>query len=75
MVRKNTERALAQGSALAAREIKDLISNSLQTVDEGTTLVNHAGETMDKIVASISNVTQIMSGMASASSEQSAGVA
>ena len=68
-------RALAHRSAQAAKEIKGLITDSLDTIDQGTTQVNHAGTTMDEIVASISRVNEIMSSMASASTEQSTGIA
>lgn len=67
-------RALAQRSAEAAKEIKGLISTSLQTIHDGTTQVNRAGNTMDNIVTSISRVTGIMAGIATASAEQTQGI-
>ena len=67
-------RNLAQRSATAAKEIKTLIDDSVQKVDEGTALVNKAGKTMDEIVDSIKHVTEIMSDITSASKEQSAGI-
>jgi methyl-accepting chemotaxis protein len=67
-------RSLAQRSAQAAGEIKDLINNTVQQVHAGSELVNQAGSTMDEVVASIQRVTSIMSEIASASSEQTAGI-
>jgi methyl-accepting chemotaxis protein len=67
-------RSLAQRSAQAAGEIKDLINNTVQQVQAGSELVNQAGSTMDEVVASIRRVTSIMSEIASASSEQTAGI-
>jgi methyl-accepting chemotaxis protein len=67
-------RALAQRSASAAREIKTLISDSVERVEQGTALVDRAGETMTEIVQSIQRVTDIMGEISSASSEQSSGV-
>ncbi len=67
-------RSLAQRSADAAREIKTLISASVERVEHGTTLVDQAGVTMTEIVASIARVTDIMGEISAASSEQSTGV-
>jgi methyl-accepting chemotaxis protein-1 (serine sensor receptor) len=67
-------RGLAQRSADAAREIKTLISASVERVEHGTALVDRAGTTMTEIVASISRVTDIMGEISAASSEQSSGV-
>ena len=67
-------RTLAQRSADAAREIKALITTSVERVDAGTRQVGEAGATMDEIVASIRRVTVIMAGISAASVEQSAGV-
>jgi methyl-accepting chemotaxis protein len=67
-------RSLAQRSAEAAREIKTLISASVERVEQGTHLVDQAGVTMSEIVTSINRVTDIMGEISSASSEQSAGV-
>ncbi|MFA6921272.1 MAG: methyl-accepting chemotaxis protein [Gallionella sp.] len=67
-------RNLAQRSAAAAREIKTLIGDSVEKVEDGSRLVAEAGQTMDEIVSSIRRVTDIMSGITSASREQSAGI-
>ncbi len=67
-------RNLAQRSAAAAKDIKQLINDSVDKVDTGSRLVNEAGNTMDEIVASITRVTDIMSEITAASSEQSAGI-
>ncbi|MCO4859633.1 methyl-accepting chemotaxis protein [Herbaspirillum sp. WGmk3] len=67
-------RNLAQRSAAAAKEIKELIDNSVSKVDAGSTLVNQAGSTMDEVVASVQRVTEIIAGISTASQEQSAGV-
>jgi methyl-accepting chemotaxis protein len=67
-------RSLAQRSADAAKEIKTLISASVERVEQGTQLVDQAGVTMSEIVASIGRVTDIMGEISTASSEQSAGV-
>ncbi len=64
-------RSLAQRSAGAAKEIKTLIGDSVQKVEAGSTLVAQAGSTMEQIVASIRRVTDIMSEITAASSEQS----
>ena len=67
-------RNLAQRSASAAKEIKALIEDSVCKVDAGSELVNDAGKTMDAIVSSVEHVTDIMSEIAAASQEQSAGI-
>jgi methyl-accepting chemotaxis protein len=67
-------RSLAQRSAEAAREIKTLITASVERVDQGSTLVNLAGKTMEEIVASIGRVSGIVGEISAASSEQSTGV-
>jgi methyl-accepting chemotaxis protein len=67
-------RNLAQRSAAAAKEIKQLISNSTEKVEGGTRLVEEAGKTMEEIVASVKRVTDIMAEISSASTEQSAGI-
>lgn len=67
-------RALAQRSAAAAREIKDLIDTSVATTRAGNELVAEAGSTMQETVASIKRVTDIMSEITSASQEQSVGI-
>ncbi|MDP2759712.1 MAG: methyl-accepting chemotaxis protein [Sideroxyarcus sp.] len=67
-------RNLAQRSAAAAKEIKTLIGNSVETVEGGSKLVAQAGQTMEEIVGSIKRVTDIMSEITAASVEQSAGI-
>jgi len=67
-------RNLAQRSAAAAKEIKELIGNSVEKVDAGTKLVDEAGKTMDEIVTSVKRVTDIMSEITAASQEQSGGI-
>ena len=68
-------RSLAQRSAEAAKEIKGLIGASVERVEQGTALVDQAGETMTEIVTAIKRVTDIMGEISAASTEQSAGVA
>ncbi|WP_059923632.1 methyl-accepting chemotaxis protein [Burkholderia stagnalis] len=67
-------RTLAQRSASAAREIKDLIETSVSHVQAGSELVLDAGRTMGEVVRSVKRVTDIMGEIASASVEQSAGI-
>jgi methyl-accepting chemotaxis protein len=67
-------RSLAQRSASAAKEIKALIVDSVEKVDAGGKLVDDAGKTMSEIVASVKRVADIMSEIAAASAEQSAGI-
>lgn len=67
-------RNLAQRSASAAKEIKELIGTSVERVDAGGRLVAQAGTTMDEIVESVKRVTDIMAEIAFASQEQSAGI-
>lgn len=68
-------RNLAQRSASAAREIKDLISTSVERVNAGTALVRTAGSTMDEIVGSVKHVTELISDISSASAEQAHNIA
>ena len=68
-------RSLAQRSADAAKEIKGLITDSVERVAQGTALVDEAGTTMTEVVGSIKRVTDIMGEISAASTEQSAGVA
>ncbi|MBC7941539.1 MAG: MCP four helix bundle domain-containing protein [Chitinophagaceae bacterium] len=68
-------RSLAQRSAEAAKQIKVLISASVERVAHGTALVDQAGHTMEEIVASIKRVSDIVGEISSASVEQSSGVA
>jgi len=67
-------RSLAQRSAVAAKEIKVLIQDSLRKVDAGSALVNRSGETLLGIVGSVKRVTDIVGEIAAASGEQSAGI-
>jgi methyl-accepting chemotaxis protein len=68
-------RNLAQRSSAAALEIKHLIGASVEKVQEGSALVEHAGVTMREVVASVRRVTDIMGEITSASQEQSTGIA
>ncbi|MEO8342430.1 MAG: methyl-accepting chemotaxis protein, partial [Gallionella sp.] len=67
-------RNLAQRSAAAAKEIKSLIDDSVSNVDTGSRQVDQAGATMQEIVTAVKRVTDIMSEIAAASNEQSAGI-
>jgi len=67
-------RSLAQRSAAAAKEIKELIDDSVDKVGSGSKLVEQAGVTMSDIVDSVQRVTQIVGNIADASEEQSAGI-
>ncbi len=67
-------RNLAQRSATAAKEIKDLISESGEKVTTGGKLVNQSGDTLSSIVASVKEVESIVSEIAVASQQQSAGI-
>lgn len=67
-------RTLAQRSATAAREIKQLIADSVGKVEQGSGLVDRAGKTMDEIVGSVNHVVGIIAEISSASNEQSAGL-
>ncbi|MEA9565207.1 methyl-accepting chemotaxis protein [Xanthomonas sp. WHRI 8932A] len=67
-------RTLAQRSSGAAKEIKDLIDDSVHRVAEGSALVHTAGKTMSEVVASVQRVTDIMGEISAASQEQSAGI-
>ncbi|TFW71873.1 diguanylate cyclase [Methylotenera oryzisoli] len=67
-------RSLAQRSASAAKEIKELITDSVNKTAEGTKQVENAGATMQEIVTSVQRVTNIMGEIAAASVEQSSGI-
>ncbi len=67
-------RSLAQRSSQAAKDIKDLITNSSSQVQEGVGLVNQAGTSLNEILASIKQVAEIVAQIASASQEQSTGI-
>jgi methyl-accepting chemotaxis protein len=70
----NEVRSLAKRSADSAKEIKDLISSSVERVDQGTVLVDRAGATMQEIVSAIKRVSDIVAEISAASVEQSTGV-
>ncbi len=67
-------RSLAQRCAAAAKEIKGLISDSVEKVEAGNRLVDQAGRTMQEVVASVKRVADIMAEISAASREQSAGI-
>ena len=67
-------RTLAQRSAAAAKEIKELIGDSVNRVDAGSLLVDEAGATMQQVVTSVQAVTSILDEIAAASQEQSSGI-
>ena len=67
-------RNLAQRSAGAAKEIKELIGDSVAKVDAGAVLVDEAGTTMGQIVDSVKKVADIMAEISAASIEQNAGI-
>jgi methyl-accepting chemotaxis protein len=67
-------RNLAQRSAAAAKEIKDLIGASVEKVDAGNLLAEQAGKAIGEVVASVERITHIMSDIATASAEQGAGI-
>ncbi|HBK44915.1 MAG TPA: methyl-accepting chemotaxis protein [Xanthomonadaceae bacterium] len=68
-------RTLAQRSALAAKEIKQLIEDSVARIGNGSALAGEAGRTMEQIVGSVQRVTDIMAEIAGASREQASGIA
>jgi methyl-accepting chemotaxis protein len=68
-------RSLAQRSASAAKEIKVLISDSVEAVDTGSQLVVRAGATIENVVASVKRVTDVVAEISAASQEQSEGIA
>ncbi|AMO99895.1 methyl-accepting chemotaxis (MCP) signaling domain protein [Collimonas arenae] len=67
-------RNLAQRSAQAAKEIKELINDSVGKVDGGSELVSRAGQTMSEIVQAVKRLTDIMGEVTIASEEQSSGI-
>ncbi len=67
-------RNLAQRSAGAAKEIKELIRDSVGKVEDGTLLVNESGSTLQEIVSAVQKVTQMVSDISIASEEQSSGI-
>ena len=68
-------RNLAQRSAAAAREIKDLIRDSVMKVETGTDLVNRSGETLSSIVTVVNDVSTMMAHITESAKEQSMGIA
>ncbi len=67
-------RGLAQRSGAAAREIKQLIDNSVARVEDGSRLVNDAGATMTEIVSSVQKVSVVIGGITTSAREQSQGI-
>jgi methyl-accepting chemotaxis protein len=67
-------RNLAQRSAGAAKEIKDLIRDSVEKVDNGTELVNESGKTLSEIVEAVEKVNTMIKEISSASEEQASGI-
>lgn len=67
-------RNLAQRSATAAKEIKGLINESIQRVNDGSELVNQSGKTLEEIVSSVKRVTDIIAEITAASQEQAQGI-
>ncbi|MBN4080498.1 methyl-accepting chemotaxis protein [Beggiatoa alba] len=67
-------RNLAQRSASAAKEIKGLIKDSVEKVEEGSRLVDESGSTLDEIVTAVKKVSDIISEISAASDEQSSGI-
>ena len=67
-------RSLAQRSAQAAKDIKDLITNSNGQIKDGVALVNRAGASLDEIVESINAVASIVADIAHASADQASGL-
>lgn len=67
-------RNLAQRSAGAAKEIKDLINDSLSKVEDGTVLVNKSGETLNGIMEAVANVSQTIEEISTAAMEQTSGI-
>jgi methyl-accepting chemotaxis protein len=67
-------RSLAGRSATAAKEIKELIQDSVRKVGDGSVLVTQSGQTLEKIVASVKKVSDIVAEIAAASREQSSGI-
>jgi len=67
-------RVLAQRSAAAAKEIKDLINTSVQNVEQGTKVVSGAGLTMDEILGNAKRINDLLNEIAVGSREQANGV-
>ncbi|WP_321865546.1 methyl-accepting chemotaxis protein [Paraburkholderia tropica] len=67
-------RSLAQRSSSAAKEIKELINASVQKIQDGSSLADEAGRTMEEVTQAVARVTDIMGEIAAASTEQSRGI-
>ncbi|NYE62963.1 aerotaxis receptor [Duganella sp. 1224] len=67
-------RGLAQRSATAAKEIKELIDTSIQKVQAGTALTNNAGVTMNEVIESVCRVSKVMGEISDSTREQSSGI-
>lgn len=67
-------RNLAQRSAAAAKEIKELIRDSVGKVEDGTQLVNRSGETLQELVSSVETVSNMMKEISNAATEQTSGI-
>ncbi|WP_326498584.1 methyl-accepting chemotaxis protein [Catenovulum adriaticum] len=67
-------RNLAQRSAEAAKEIKNLIRDSVAKVEDGAALVNESGDTLSEIVDAVEKVSQMIADISVASNEQSSGI-
>lgn len=67
-------RSLAQRSATAAKEIKDLIDHSVSEINEGSQMAQRAGKTMDEVVSGVGSVSAIVNEISMASTEQSQGI-
>lgn len=67
-------RSLAQRSAVAAKEIKSLIDDSVSQVDNGSRMVEQAGATMGQVVTSIKRVSEVVAEITASSREQSSGI-
>ncbi|EIJ44564.1 methyl-accepting chemotaxis sensory transducer protein [Herbaspirillum sp. GW103] len=67
-------RSLAQRSSSAAKEIKELIDDSVDKVASGSALVNRAGETMSNVVSSVDRVVSVIGAISDSSAEQSKGI-
>ena len=67
-------RGLASRSAAAAKEIKELIQDTVRKVDDGSHLVSESGQTLEQIVLSVKKVCDIVAEIAAASREQATGI-
>ena len=67
-------RSLAGRSATAAKEIKELIQDSVRKVEDGSVLVTQSGQTLERIVSAVKKVSDIVAEIAAASREQAAGI-